>query len=242
IFAVILAGGPSGAFLLLKVDQKWLQVLRGVLLLLEIGVFVLSFRYLALADAHVLMATAPLMVTGLSVVFLSEVVGLRRWGAIAAGLLGVAIVLQPEGDLFRPAALIALSAAFLFALYQVVTRRVSRKDSAVSSLLYLALVGLLILTFLVPFFWVNPTLVDFLLMVGLGFLGALGHFTLIKALEAAPASTLQPFFYAVLVWAVPLGYLLFGQVPSLPTFIGAAVIVACGLYTFHRESLRKPLN
>ena len=236
-FAFLVAGGPRRALAQLRVRSPALQIFRSALLLIEIGVFIYSLKFLGLADAHVLMASTPLIVTALSVLMLGENVGARRWTAIIVGFAGVAIVLQPNGDLFHPAAAIPLTSAFLFALYQIITRKVSG-DGAVASLTYLAVVGLVALTILLPWSWQVPTAIDLGIMIALGFLGAVGHFLFIKALEAAPASVLQPFFYAVLVWAIPLGYVIFGQVPAILTLVGASVIVSSGLYTFHRERVR----
>ena len=124
----------------LKVRRPWYQVLRAVFLVSDQVLFVLGLAYLALADAHVLVSATPLMVA-LSVPLLAERVGRRRWGAIAAGFVGVVIVLQPEGDLFRPAALFPLGAAVLFALYQIMTRVVSRTDSQDATVVYTAPTG-----------------------------------------------------------------------------------------------------
>jgi drug/metabolite transporter (DMT)-like permease len=240
VFALAVTGGPKRLVTHLRARRPGLQVLRSALLVLEMIVFVLALRYLALADAHVLFASGPLVVTALSIPLLGEKVGLRRWAAILVGFLGIVIVLQPGGDLFQAAALIPLLATFMFAFYQVLTRLASRSDTTQTALLYQAIVGLLMLTLAVPFQWQPLALDDLGIMVVLGFSGAMAHYLLIKALQMAPASVLQPYMYSVLVWAIGTGYLFFGDIPGLVTLIGAAIIVASGLYTFHREALRQP--
>jgi len=222
----------------LKVRRPWYQVLRAVFLVSDQVLFVLGLAYLALADAHVLVSATPLMVAALSVPLLAERVGRRRWGAIAAGFLGVVIVLQPEGDLFRPAALFPLGAAVLFALYQIMTRVVSRTDSQDATLLYTALVGAVAFGLAAPFGWVMPDGEGWLLLAALTVVACAAHVSLIKALSLAPAAMLQPFFYMTLVWAIVIGYLVFGAVPASTTLAGAGVIACAGLYTLHRERRR----
>ena len=235
IVAVI---GPRRVTARLRVRRPWYQVLRAGFLVADQILFVLGLAYLALADAHVLIGTAPLMVAALSVPLLGESVGRRRWTAIAVGFLGVVFVLQPEGDLFRPAALLPLSAAALFALYQIMTRVVSRTDHPDATLLYTALVGAVAFGLVAPFGWVMPDARGWLLLSAVTVLGGVAHIALIKALAFAPAAMLQPLFYMTLVWTVPIGYLLFDTVPAPITLSGAAVIVGAGLYTLHRERLR----
>lgn len=229
---------PRNVAARLKVRRPWYQILRASLLVVDQVVFILGLAYLALADAHVLVSAAPLVVAVLSVPLLGERVGPRRWIAIVVGFLGVVFVLQPDGDLFRPAALFPLSAAVMIALYQIMTRSVSRTDSPESTYLYTALVGTVAFGLAAPFDWVAPDAEGWLLLAALAVVGCAAHVLLIKALTLAPPALLQPLFYMTLVWAVGIGYLLFGDVPSPVTLTGAAVIVGSGLYTLHRERLR----
>jgi drug/metabolite transporter (DMT)-like permease len=104
-----------------------------------------------------------------------------------------------------------------------------------TSLVYTALLGAVFTSLFVPFFWKTPDVEGWLLMAAMGLLGGLGHFTLIKAFEAAPAPVITPFGYSSIVWATLLGLAIFGDLPDLPTFAGAAIIIASGLYVFHRE-------
>ena len=155
LFVIVLTR-PKNLVKRLAMQRPWYQVLRAGLLVADQVVFILGLSFLALADAHVLVSAAPLLVAALSVPLLGESVGPRRWVAIFVGFLGVVFVLHPDGDLFRPEALFPLTAAALFALYQIMTRVVSRTDSQESTFLYTALVGAVAFGLVAPFEWVPP--------------------------------------------------------------------------------------
>jgi drug/metabolite transporter (DMT)-like permease len=223
-----------------KSARPLLQIGRSLILLLDMVLFVVAVGLLPLADTHALIATFPLMVTALSALILREHVGLRRWLAVGACFLGVLLILRPGMTVLQPGSLIALAAAFSFALYNIMTRIVSRHDSGEVSLVYVGVIGLVATSFAAPFFWVWPTTVAWLMLAAIGIIGALAHFLLITALKAAPASVLQPFNYTLLLAATAIGYFVFGQFPDFWTVIGASVIVASGLYVIQREySIRR---
>jgi drug/metabolite transporter (DMT)-like permease len=224
--------GGSGA---LRTRHFWLQSLRSLLLVTEIGLFILTITVLPLAETHAILAVTPLIVTALSVPLLGERVGLRRWSAIGVALIGVLIILRPGLGMAHPIALVALLCALMFALYQILTRIVSRVDPPLTTLFYTALVGVGGLTLIIPFYWTTPDLGGWALFGLVAGLGASGHFLLIKALQLAPASTLQPFSYTILIWATLMGFLVFGNLPDLLTVVGATVIASSGIYAFARE-------
>lgn len=215
-----------------------LQIIRSLLIVAEIGFFILAVRHLPLAETHALFATFPLMATAIAAIFLKEAVGIRRWSAIIVGLTGVIIILRPGAAAIAPAALLALLCAFMFAGYQVITRLVSKYDDSETSITYMAVVGLIAMTIMVPFYWKMPDVDGWMWLLTLAVTAALGHFLLIKALEFAPASLLQPFNFTLLVFASTVGYFAFGDVPDLWTIAGAFVIVGSGIYTVHRERKR----
>ena len=219
----------------LRTRHFWLQSLRSVLLVIEIGLFILTITVLPLANAHAILAVTPLIVTALSVPLLGEHVGIRRWSAIGVAFAGVLIILRPGLGMVRPIALLALLCSLMFALYQILTRIVSRVDPPLTTLFYTALVGVGGLTVIVPFYWATPDLAGWALFGLVAALGAGGHFLLIKALQLAPASTLQPFSYTILIWATLVGFLVFGNLPDLLTVIGALVVTSSGIYSFARE-------
>jgi drug/metabolite transporter (DMT)-like permease len=213
----------------------WLQSLRSLMLMVEMGLFILTITVLPLADVHAILAISPLIVTALSVPLLGEKVGIRRWAAVGVASLGMLIILRPGLAAMHPMALVALSCACMWSLYQVLTRIVSRTDPPLTTLFYTALIGAVALTLIGPFYWRTPDGRGWALFALVAVLGAGGHYLLIKALQLAPASLLQPFAYTVLVWATLVGFLMFGNLPDLPTVGGALIIVASGLYAFARE-------
>jgi drug/metabolite transporter (DMT)-like permease len=222
----------------LRTRHVWLQSLRSLILVAEIGLFILSITVLPLANAHAILAVTPLLVTALSVPILREQVGWRRWSAIGVACVGMLIILRPGFGAMHPMALVALLCALMFALYQVLTRMVGRDDPPMTTLFYTALIGAIGLSLIGPFHWDWPDARGWGLFVLVACLGSSGHFLLIKALQLAPASLLQPFSYTVLVWATIVGFVVFDNLPDWPTVLGAAVIVGSGLYTFARERRR----
>jgi drug/metabolite transporter (DMT)-like permease len=219
----------------LTTRRFWLQSLRSLMLMVEIGLFILTITVLPLADAHAILAISPLIVTALSVPLLGEKVGIRRWTAVGVASLGMLIILRPGFGVMHPMALVALLCAAMWSLYQVLTRIVSRTDPPLTTLFYTALIGALALTAIGPFYWRTPDAQGWALFALVAVLGASGHYLLIKALQLTPASLLQPFAYTVLVWATLVGFTVFGDLPDLLTVVGAAIIVASGIYTFARE-------
>jgi drug/metabolite transporter (DMT)-like permease len=236
LFALAIAR-PKSLRAAFRSHHPYLQIARSLIITIEVGVFIVAFRYLPLADAHAIAGIAPLLVTALAVPVLGEKVGLRRWSAIAIGFVGLLIIVRPGMGVFNPAALIPLAGAVLWAVYQILMRKVA-EDSAATSLLYMAVIGAVVMSVLAPFYWQPPDATGWLLLLALGVIGSLGHYILIKAFQAAPASTLQPFHYAVLLWATAVGYLVFGDLPDIWTMLGAAVIAGSGLYAAYRERVR----
>jgi drug/metabolite transporter (DMT)-like permease len=216
----------------------WLQGARSLLLVVEIGLFILTITRLPLANAHAILAVTPLLVTALSVPLLGERVGLRRWVAIGVAFVGMLIILRPGLGVVHPMAPLALLCASMFALYQILTRIVGRDDPPMTTLFYTAVIGTCGLTLIGPFFWTAPDARGWALFALVACLGAGGHFLLIKALQLAPASVLQPFSYTTLIWATGIGFLVFGNLPDLATVAGATIIAASGIYSFARERRR----
>jgi len=205
------------------------QVFRSLLLVVEISVFIYAFSLMPLADAHAIAAVAPLIATLMAGMFLGEVIGLRRWVSVAIGFVGALIIIRPGLGVWNVYALIPLLGAVLWAAYQVLLRRVSSADSPETTVLFTAVIGLIVFGALAPLHWITPSGPDWALLILNGALGSLGHYILIRALVLAPASTLQPFSYALLLWAIVFGLVVFGDLPDTFTFIGAAVVVAAGI-------------
>lgn len=218
-----------------------LQVARGVLLYGATLLFVVAVSYLPLATATAIGFVSPLFLTALSIPLLGERVGPRRWAAIAIGFLGVLIVIRPGFEEFYWALLLPVPMALSNAFYQAVTRMIRGADRPITSLIYPTVVASVLGFLPVPFVWVTPTAGDALLMGLMGLVASFSHLCLIRAFAIAPATTLAPFAYTQLVWVALFGYVFFADIPDLPTLIGAAVIVASGLYVFYRERRVKGL-
>lgn len=234
--AFILAALPwLGARSALVSRRPGLQLMRGVMLYTSTLLFVVAVTYIPLATATAIGFISPLLLTALSIPFLGETVGPRRWIAIGVGFVGMLIIIRPgQGD-WHWALLLPVAMATFNALYQLVTRRMRGVDPPITALLYPTFVGAAVGLLPVPFVWVTPGAVDVAMMVGMGFCGAISHFFLIRAFALAPATTLAPFAYTQLLWVAILGYAVFGDLPAAATLIGAAVVAASGLYVFQRE-------
>ncbi len=222
-----------------RTSQPLLQAFRGLLLVIEMGMFVWAFKTMPLADVQAIAAATPLMVVAMSVPLLGESVGWRRWSAVGVGFLGVLLIVRPGFQALGLGTIVVLIGAAMFALYQILLRLVGRTDSAGTTAVWSAVMGSIATSFVAPFDWVWPTATGWWLLAAAALLGALGHTIYSRAFVLAPAAVLQPFNYLMLVFAVILGWLIFDHLPDMWTCLGAGLIVASGLYALHRERLRK---
>ncbi|MGV6839373.1 MAG: DMT family transporter [Planktomarina sp.] len=218
-----------------QTDQIGLQILRGVVLAGEICVMVYSFTVVGLINSHAVFTCYPLLIAALSGPVLGEKVGWMRWTAIGIGFVGVLVILQPGSDIFQPGALIALLSAIMFALYGLLTRFAARKDTAATSFFWTGIVGAVFMTAIGLWHLEAMTVNDSLWMGLLCLTGAGGHFLLIKCYEVAEASAVQPFAYLQLVFGAMIGISIFGETIALNVAIGAAIVIAAGLFTLWRE-------
>lgn len=217
-----------------RLERPWLQFFRVVLSTLEVASFFLATVYLPLADVITYYLACPIFVTAGSALILKEQVGWRRWSAIAVGFCGVLIALQPSPQTFTWPALIALFGSLSFAGLMLITRTLRGAPDVV--LATTQFVGTF--TFgavLTSFSWLTPGPRDLGLFFLAGAVSVVALLCVNRSLKLAPASVVVPYQYSMIVWAVMFGYVVFGEVPSLATLIGAAVIVAAGLYIFLRE-------
>ncbi|MFC2969946.1 DMT family transporter [Acidimangrovimonas pyrenivorans] len=215
-----------------------LQTIRALLLVAEVCVMVIGFVHLGLVQSHAVFTSYPLLVAALSGPVLGEQVGWRRWAAIGVGFVGVLIILEPGVQVFSPWALVPLAAAFMFALYGLLTRYVARGDSAPVSFFWTGTVGAVAMTVVGVWFWQPMTAGDWAWMAVLCCTAALGHWLLIRAYEVAEASTVQPFAYFQLVFASVIGLTVFHEELRTNEVIGAAVVVSAGLFTLWRARVR----
>ena len=241
VFALIMTPGmiPGSPLFALRSDRPRFQVMRGVTLLGSSLLFIIGLRYLPIAEASATGFVSPLFVTALSIIFLGERVGMRRWAATAVGLFGVLVILRPGTSAFHAAAFFPVISALSWASTLIMTRMMSGRDPAITTMTYSSIVGISILTLLVPFVWVAPSWHDVLFGVLIGVASTLGQWIVVLAFRYADASVLAPFQYTQLLWVSILGFLVFGELPDIWTVVGAVFIVASGLYTAHRERVRR---
>ncbi len=230
---------PRSPLYALPTGRLGLHMMRGAALLGSSLLFISGLRFLPIAEASATAFVSPLFVTALSIIFLSESVGLRRWLATAVGLIGVLVILRPGSSAFHPAAVFPLVSAFCWALTLIMTRMLSGKERAITTMTYSSIAGFAILSALVPLVWITPTWHDIFFGVVIGLTSTAGQWIVVLAFRYADASVLAPFSYTQLLWVSILGFLVFGEVPGVWTVTGAAFIVASGLYTAHRERVRR---
>ncbi len=237
-FLLILVLFPRRIPTLLITRRRGMQVLRSVLVLLATLCMYSALRYLPLADVVAITFLGPLLVTGLSVLVLGERVGPRRWSAVVIGFVGVLVIIRPGLGIAHWAAVLPLLMATFYATYQIVTRMIRGAADPLNSLFYLALVGVVATSIVAPFDWVWPDWRAWLMLIGTGFFGGLGHFAMIRAYESSPAATIAPFAYTELLWALGVGVIVFGDFPDIWTLVGAAIVAGSGLYVLRRERVK----
>lgn len=224
---------------LFRTGRLGLQVFRSIMLFGSSCLFLLSISLMPLAEASSISAVAPLFVTALSVVFLGEKVGVRRWAAVLVGFAGVLIIIRPGPGIVSPWAFLPIVNALCFALYTLTTRSLSSTDAPATSLFYSALTGSLLISIVAPFIWQPMAPWDWVKVIVLGLVGGLSHLLLIRAYEHAQASMLSPYSYTQIVWMTFLGYVVFGDLPDGWTMMGAVIVSGSGIYVFYREAVRR---
>ena len=235
-------------------DNVKLQFVRSAMLMLTTLLFFSGLRSTDLSTATSIMFLSPIFVTLLAIPLLGETVGVRRIVGVLIGFMGAMIIVFPHSEAGGDAAteqlgnviaqswlpeighILLICAAASNALYQIMTRKLRLVDSPTTTLLYSGVVGVIVMSLWAPQVWQPPVPVEWLLFMCVGLLGCISHFCLIRAFRNAPASLVVPFSYSSLVWATLLGFIVFGALPDRWTLLGAALIVASGLYIFYRES------
>ena len=223
-------------YLFYKSKNIKLQIFRSLLSMIESGCFVLSFKYLSLANAHSVGSLAPVIVVALSAIILKEKVSPKTWIAIFIGFIGVLIILRPTSSIFDPKALLPLIAAFILGLYQIVTKKVSKHDTNETSLFYTSIIGLIIMSLLSSKFWTPVDKSSYSMFIGIGIFFSLGLYLQIIALSKARASIIQPFHYTLIFWAIIFGYIFYNDIPDMFTVIGAVIITCSGIFVLNQTS------
>ncbi|MCM8736459.1 DMT family transporter [Azospirillum sp. A1-3] len=241
LVAFLLVGGYTlwrgGGIAAMRTRRPWGHVWRAFAGLISMGCFFYAFRELPLADVYVLSFAGPLFITALSAPLLGEPVGWRRWAAVVVGFGGVVVMAQPSAGAPLVPVLVGLCAALFYALAAVAVRGLSRTETSASIVLYLLLTTTVVSGALTVPVWTAPTAFALGLMALVGAIGAGAQVLLTQAFRRAPPAVVAPFEYTGMVWASLFGWLVFGDLPTVPVIAGAMVIIGSGLYILHRETL-----
>lgn len=231
LLLIVATLGPRLGFALVKTKHPFIQLARGVSLVMASAFFVSALKYMPLAEATAVAYLAPILVTLMSVLFLREAVNAGRWLAVFFGFAGVLTIIRPGSDVFTWAVLLPVGNAISYASYQILTRRLAGIDRPHASIFYAGLVGSMLSSLLLPSVWVMPqTLLHAAALVGVGAVSGIAHLVLIRAYELAPASRLAPFGYSQLIWVAAIGFFAFGDFPDFWSLVGIGVLVCSGLY------------
>ncbi len=223
-------------------EKPKLQILRGLVLLIANICFFYAISIISLAKALTLAFIAPLIVTALSPFFLGERVGVRRWIAVIIGFIGSLVVIRPGFVELNLASFAALGTGIMYGFYLIITRKLSTSDNPLLTLLLTGVVGAIIISCVMPFVWVKPSLNQWFMMAAIGIFACVGHLFIILSLKFADASKLAPFGYFEIVTNIVIGYYFFSDFPDNWTFLGLFIIVLSGIYISRRENLIKKVK
>ena len=229
-----------GKFSSLRVTRPAWQALRAVLFTASVFLFLNGLRFNPLAINTAIAFASPLIITALAAPLLGESVGWRRWNAVLIGFCGVLVIVRPVGDSINLYALLPLGTAVTGAFQDIITRRISDTESALSVLLCSTILVMLVASgFAVDGSWRLPTPFDFGLLVLTGLLSGAAHYLLIETFVLAEAAVVAPFRYSALIWGLLIGFLVWGDLPTESDWFGIFLIVGSGIYIIHRESKRR---
>ena len=216
-----------------------LQIIRGLTLFFANICFFYSISIISLAKALTLAFIAPLIVTAFSPIFLGEKVGFKRWTAVIIGFIGSMVVIRPGFVEINLASLAALGTGVMYGFYLIITRKLSSSDNPLLTLLLTGVVGAIIISFVMPFVWIKPTLNQWSMMAAIGIFACIGHLFIILSLKYADASKLAPLSYFEIVTMIIIGYYFFSDLPDKWTFLGLFIIIISGIYISRRENIVK---
>lgn len=219
-----------------RTGRPVLHLVRGLLLIgTTLGNFI-ALQYLQLDQSISIIFSMPFFVALFAGPLLGEWIGWRRWLAIMVGFAGVLVVVRPSTSGVHPAVLASLGGAACYAFYNISTRVLAATDSTATLMFYASLIGAVLTSLPLPWFWsVPPSPLVVVNMALTGLYGGIGHLLLVLAHRRAPASVLAPFLYSQIVWMIIAGWLVFGQAPNAWTLAGAGIVIASGLYLIARE-------
>ena len=225
--------------LLVRTNRPVLHLIRSLCSLGSALAFFTGLKYLPLAEMVAIIFVGPLLITVLAAIVLKEHVGVRRWSACVVGFVGALIIVRPGFGSVGLTALYPIAATSLYSVYVICTRITAPKERHSTMMFYSCVASVVILGVSVPFYWIDPPPAGLLGLTTVAVLSATSAGLAIKAYSLAPASMLAPYGYVEIVTATLFGFFLFADLPDPYTVVGASVIVATGLYVFHREKLVK---
>ena len=216
-------------------NMPLIHTVRAVFLLMATSFFFAGLYYLPIADTLAIFFVQPLIVTMLSPLVLGETVGIRRWLAVLVGFTGTLVIIRPGFQELNPGVFMALAAGFSLAIYMLLTRRIAGSAHPMVTTYYTSLMGAVIMTLLVGFVWVPPTLEQWGLFLLLALIANGGHFLIVKAYDYAEASLLAPLAYTEMIMATFAGWYFFNDFPDLWTFAGVAILIGCAIFVSLQE-------
>jgi drug/metabolite transporter (DMT)-like permease len=216
-------------------NRPFFQTARAAFLIVGTLCFFAALRFLPIADTLAIYFVQPILVTALSPFLLGEKVGLRRWGMVALGFVGVLTIIRPGFNDLNPGVFLAFGAGLCAASYLILTRRMTGTVNAMVTSFQTSFIGAIPLTLALPFIWVDLNFWQWLMFFGIGFFAILGHYLITRAYDFAEASMLSPISYTEMINAVICGWVFFGDFPDIWTFVGVAILMTCAFYISLRE-------
>lgn len=223
----------------LKTTRPFTHLYMGLIGAVGMAALIYSISFLTLSHTVSITYAAPLMITALSVPMLREKVGFRRWAGVIVGFFGVLVLAKPETGI-NPIVLFLLGSTLCFALVVVIRRKLSRTDDSAVIVLYFSTIVVFLSSIALPFYWQQPTMKQWVLLLVMGTFALGAQFFMTLAISRAPVSVIAPLLYVSLVFALAIDIFFWGIAPDRSTILGAGIIIAAGLYVIYRESgLRK---
>ena len=242
-FVLILAlRRPEGFRAAISSTRTGTHIARSILLVAEICIIIWGYTLIGLIESHAVFAICPLLVVALSGPVLGERISLRRWIAVAAGMLGVMIILRPGSGLFSWASLLPLAAAVMFATYSVLTRLTTRGEPTFPAFFWAGVIGAVLMTGIGLPQWENVSPTDWVFLGIYASISVLSHWLLLKCYEVAEASSVQPFAYLQIVFVSIIGMTIYDETLALPVIIGTTLIVAAGIYALWQDRGAAQIN
>ena len=230
---------PRHGFSVFRARRPAVQIGRSILLLIDTGLFFFGLKLIGLAEATAIFFSVPMLVALLAVPLLGERFEWGRLIAVVIGFAGMLVIIRPGNDVIGIGGWLVFGAAFCASLFNIITRKLSDEDPLPVTMFYTAMAGALIMLLSIPFAWVNPSgWQQWSALILIGIAGGAAHSCIIAAHAFAPASTVAPFMYSQIFWALALGFIVFGALPDGFTILGGTIVIASGIYLLRREKTK----